>query len=275
MAALGLRVTSDHQVSRLSDRRLGMRTRVLVTRPPPGGSELAAMLEAEGMAALLSPAVEVFPPNDPGPLNAVASRVARGDFDWIVFTSAEGVRSFARASALLDERPPRARIAAVGAATAAAASAAGWTVDLVPDRHTSEGLLQELLRSRSLEGVRMLLPVAERARGALPDGLRARGAQVEVVTAYRTVARAGRELDDLRALVRGRGVDLLTFASPSAVEGFVEGVGDDALELPVVAIGPVTAEAAERLGLRVVAVADPHTNAGLVRAVRGWLDAGG
>jgi uroporphyrinogen-III synthase len=253
-----------------------MRTRVLVTRPPPGGSELAAMLEAEGMAALLSPAVEVLPPNDPGPLNDVASRVARGDFDWIVFTSAEGVRSFARASAVLDpERPPRARIAAVGAATAAAASAEGWAVDLVPDRHTSEGLLEELLRGRSLEGVRMLLPVAEQARDVLPEGLRARGAQVEVITAYRTVARAGRELDDLRSLVQGRGVDLVTFASPSAVESFAEGVGDDALGIPVVAIGPVTAEAAERLGFRVVAVADPHTNAGLVRAVRGWLDAGG
>jgi uroporphyrinogen III methyltransferase/synthase len=250
---------------------------VLVTRPPPGGSELAALLQAEGIPALFFPTVEIAPPEDSRALRAVAARAARDDFDWIVFTSANGVRSFARELAALElESPvPRARIAAVGAATAAAASAAGWSVALVPEAHTSEGLLDALSRECSLERVRVLLPVAERARDVLPAGLRALGAEVEAVVAYRTLTRAGRELDDLRARVRDRGVDLVTFASPSAAESLLEGLGDDALSLPAAAIGPVTAEAAQGLGFQVVAVADPHTNAGLVQAVKAWLAARG
>jgi uroporphyrinogen III methyltransferase/synthase len=250
---------------------------VLVTRPPPGGSELAALLQAEGIPALFFPTVEIAAPEDSRPLRAVAARATRDDFDWIVFTSANGVRSFARELAALEMGPrvPRARIAAVGAATAAAASSEGWSVELVPDAHTSEGLLDALSRDRSLERAKVLLPVAERARDVLPAGLRALGAEVELVVAYRTLTRASRELDDLRSLVRGQGVHLVTFASPSAAESFLEGLGDDALALPAVAIGPVTAEAAQGLGYQVVAVANPHTNAGLVQAVKGWLAAGG
>jgi uroporphyrinogen-III synthase len=249
---------------------------VLVTRPPPGGAELAALLEAEGIPALLCPAVEIAPPEDAGPLNAAAARAARGGYDWVVFTSARGVLSLARTLAVLDPQgaAPRARVAAVGAATAAAAAAEGWTVALVPDVHTSEGLLEALARESSLEGASVLLPVAERAGDVLPEGLRARGARVEVVVAYRTLAR-GDQLEGVRSLVREAGTELVVFASPSAVESFREALGGDALSLRAVVIGPVTARAAEHSGFQVVAVADPHTNAGLLRAVKGSLGPAG
>ena len=118
----------------------------------------------------------------------------------------------------------------------------------------------------------MLLPVADRASDVIPAALRARGAEVEVVTAYRTVKRTGAELERVRSLIEQDALDLATFTSPSAVEGLLEGVGREALTLPAAVIGPVTAEAAGRLGFRVVAVARPHTTPALARAVLDWLE---
>jgi uroporphyrinogen III methyltransferase / synthase len=248
---------------------------VLVTRPPPGGQELAALLEAAGFQAHLFPMLEVRPPEDASALRHAAARAAAGSYDWIALTSANGVRAFSDALAEArggQREGPPARLAVVGAATAAAAAREGWSVDLVTERYTAEGLVEAFARF-PVEGKRVLLPVAEAARSTLPEGLRARRAEVDVVVAYRTVVPRSDDVERLRALLRGGALAVATLASPSAAEGLLEVLGTDALAVPVAAIGPVTAEAAEALGFRVVAVAQPHTADGLVESVLAWTGA--
>src|SRR5688572_25650327 len=181
-----------------------VRPAVLVTRPPPGGQELTALLEAAGLQAHLFPVLELVPPEDASPLRQAAERAAAGGYAWIALTSANGVRAFSRALAEArgsgQSEPPPACFAVVGAATAAAAAREGWSVDLVPERYTAEGLV-EAFAPLPLQGKRVLLPVAEAARSTLPEGLRARGADVDVVVAYRTVVPRSDEVEWLRALV--------------------------------------------------------------------------
>jgi uroporphyrinogen-III synthase len=249
------------------------RPTVLVTRPPPAGQELAALLEALGFRAHVFPVLELRPPRDASALRRAAERTAAGAYDWVALTSANGVRAFSAALAEVRQASRSAglpaRLAVVGAVTAAAAAREGWEVELVPELYTAEGLL-DAFGGVALEGKRVLLPVAEAARDVLPEGLRRRGARADVVIAYRTVAPEPRDVQELRALVREHRVELVTLASPSAAEGLLELVGAPALVLPVVAIGPVTAQAAEALGFRVASVASPHTAEGLAAAVAEW-----
>jgi uroporphyrinogen III methyltransferase/synthase len=126
----------------------------------------------------------------------------------------------------------------------------------------AEGLLAAL---GDVAGQAILIPASERARDLLPDTLRSRGAQVDLVTAYRTLAPSG--LAERLAEELHQGLDLATFASPSAVEGFVTAAGPLARSLPAAVIGPVTEQAARAAGLDVRAVAAPSTAEGLVAAV--------
>jgi uroporphyrinogen-III synthase len=255
------------------------RTAVLVTRPPPGGQRLAELLTSRGFEVHLIPALVIVPPEDLSPLDAAASRAAQGGYDWIVVTSANGVRALWEALAKIDKEPgsgaaaavPRAKIAAVGSATAEAAKRAGWSVELVPESFTGEGLLAAF-EAIPIRGGRVLLAVAETARGVVPQGLSGRGADVDVVVAYRSAPAAGAEAARLRALLSEGRLDLVTLASPSAAEGVLEMAGSAVLGIPAAVIGPVTADAARALGFDVVAVADPHTAEGLADAVAGWAN---
>ena len=244
------------------------RLTVAVTRPLPAGRELARQLEARGFRPLLGPTLEIAPARDPAALRAAAERALRGRYHWTVFTSANGVRAFADALARLGQEgtPPKSRIAAVGGATAAAAQAQGWPVDRVARRATAEGLLEDL--GERIAGLRVLLPAAEEARDVLPRGLAARGAEVEVVVAYRSVTPP--EVQALARAIRAGEVDALTFASPSSARNLVQVAGEEALAVPAVVIGPVTREAVERLGFRVVVEAGAQSTEGLVEAVSAW-----
>jgi len=172
--------------------------------------------------------------------------------DLLVLTSANAVRELAaRAAALgvaLDGL--RARVIAVGPATAEAARAAGLAVDALPKRYDAEGLV-EALGAGALRGCRVLLPRAERGRDLLPDALRAAGAHTQLVALYRTLPDpvAGARLRDLVA--RGE-LDALIFASPSAVRAFADGLDGPTRaafqRVLVAALGPVTAQALREAG---------------------------
>jgi len=256
------------------------RLTVLVTRPSEGGRHLAERLEGAGFRAEVFPLIEIEPPSDPEPLMAAAARAAAGGYEWIALTSANGARAFADALARLPEGPGRkplaphadTAIAVVGPATANEVEAQGWRVDLMAEVHTAEGLLDALSRTAPRREARILIPQAEAARDVLASGLRGLGARVDVVLAYRTAPVGGACLESLRRLLREGRVDLVTFASPSAVEAYDDALGDEGRGVPAAAIGPVTASAAERLGFRVAVVAERHTSEGLVEAVSRWAD---
>jgi len=241
---------------------------VVVTRPRLRSASLADALRVRGASVILAPAVKTVPPLDSGPFRDALEGADR--FDWIVFTSASAVTAVAEQ---LDRSviPGLARIAVVGGATAAAARERGWTVEVVASPQTAEGLLSALEGEGLLNGVRVLLPLAEGARDILPEGLRERGARVTRVTAYRTVPVAPEAFAEVRDALESDSIDLLTFTSPSTAASFRDSVGEVALTVPAAVIGPVTGAAAEDLGYRVVAVAPAPSVDGLVAAVEGFL----
>ena len=239
-----------------------------VTRPPTKGGRLAADLKRLGALVIAAPALRLVPPPDLAALERAAARV--DEYDWVMVTSAAGVQALSAAVAAAGGRAPR-RLAVVGPWTAAAAVAAGWHADMVPERYDAEGLLEQLDRAAvPLAGANVLLAVAEDARDVLREGLDVRGAMVERVTAYAAAPAAASDLGELATALRAGRLDLLTFTSALAARNLLAALGPPILAVPVAAIGPVTAGTARDLGYAVEAVAQEHTIDGLIEAVRRW-----
>ncbi len=239
--------------------------RVLVTRARDQAGELIAALESNGAEPLHCPMIETVALSDQGPL--VRALQCAAEYDWLLFTSANAVRYVSRAVALRELLGPR--VAAIGPATAAALRAHGLLVHLQPREHVAEALLEAL---GDVTGLRFLFPRAARARETLPDGLRARGGIVDVVTAYVTRAPPGAG-ESLRRVFNSGPVDAALFTSASGVQNAVTLLGGaDAAaallgEARLVFLGPVAAEAARRLKLRVDEVAERYTSEGLLEAL--------
>jgi uroporphyrinogen III methyltransferase / synthase len=233
---------------------------VAVTRARAQAGELSARLRRLGAQVCEVPTIAIGDPADGG--DALAAAVdGVGGYDWVVLTSPNGAERFARR--LRDGRDlAGVRLAAIGPGTAAALARWHLVADLVPERFVAESLL-EAFGDPPDGGGRVLLARAAVARDVLPDGLRARGWQVDVVESYRTVAAP---FDDA-ARVAVAAADAVTFTSSSTVDHFVAAGGLDALPPVVVAIGPITAATARAHGIEVTATAEVHDLGGLVDAV--------
>jgi len=245
-----------------------------VTRAREQAAALADALEARGAEVILFPTITIAPPEDPAPLaRAVA---AAADYDWMFFTSVNGVRTFfaAFAAAGRDVRElHRVRLGAIGPETAAELRQRLLVPAVVPEEFRAEGLVAALAGT-PVDGARVLLPRAAGARAVLPDALRARGATVDEVIAYRAVAPAGADADGLARALEAGDVDAVTFTSSSTVRHFVAMLGPSRVAAvmrggrPVVAcIGPVTAETAAELGLTVGPVPADYTAPALAEAL--------
>ena len=247
---------------------------LVVTRAVAQAEGLVTALEALGATVVHLPAIRVEPAPDQAALRRAVQSAS--DFHWVIFTSANAVHFFGRAAedlgVDLNGALESTRLCCVGPATASALEALGLTVEVVPDTHRAEAIVDVLSARTSLHGQRILIPTVAEASPVLSAGLRERGAEVDDVIAYRTVfvEEAGPGvLDQLQ-----EGVDLVTFTSPSAVRGFHRLMGGRIVAAAAV-IGPVTADAAVELGYRVVVEADPFTIPGLVAAISSHLNEGG
>jgi len=240
---------------------------VVVTRARAQAGALARLLEDAGAEVLAFPTIEIA---DPDSFEALDEAVRNLDvYDWLVLTSTNAVeRFFARLwQADMDARHLAGlRMAAVGPATARAIEAHGVRADFVPEEYVGEGVLEGLLARGAGEGTRVLLPRALEAREVLPEELRAHGALVDVVPAYRTAPGAGDPA--VLARLRAGDVDAVTFTSSSTVKNFVRLVGDLDLSSVIIAcIGPVTAKTARELGLTVSVEPEEYTVPALVEAL--------
>src|SRR5581483_6124906 len=234
---------------------------VVVTRAQEQAGALAARLEAAGATVIELPVIRVEDPDDEGAaLRAAAARLH--DYAWVVLTSANGARRFL--SVLRDARDlGGVRVAAIGPGTADALAAGNIRADLVPPEYVAESLVEVFPDAPTGVRGRVLLARAASAREVLPDGLRAKGWDVDVVAAYRTeTADPGAELLD--ACVSA---DVVTFTSSSTVERFLELAGADRVPPVVACIGPITAATARAHGLPVAVEAAEHTIDGLVAAL--------
>jgi uroporphyrinogen III methyltransferase/synthase len=244
--------------------------RVVVTRTRRQASQLSHRLIELGAEPIEVPVIEVVDPPDGGEgLRRAAARAAAGVYDWVVLTSPNGAERFL--AVLRDARDlGGVGVAAIGPGTAEALVAGNVVADLVPPRFVAESLVEVFPRPRS--GRRnLLIARAAVARDVLPEGLQAKGWEVDVVDAYETRA-AIVDGSQLAAVARA---DVVTFTSSSTVERFLDAFGIDAVTGTVACIGPITAATARDRGLRVDIEAVEHTIDGLVHALVGHFGSSG
>jgi uroporphyrinogen III methyltransferase/synthase len=239
-------------------------TRVVVTRARAQASELSRRLAALGAEPIELPAIRIEPRLDSDEVRRAIEGVHA--YALVCLTSPNGVRLLfeAMADQGRDARAlANATVAAIGPGTAGALAECGVIADLVPERFVAESLV-EALADLDVRGKPVLVARAAEARDVLPDALRERGAEVDVVALYETVA----EQPDPEALERAQSADFITFTSSSTVRNFVEAVDGRLPESArVVSIGPVTSEAAREAGLEVHVEASRHDVGGLVEAL--------
>lgn len=239
---------------------------VLVTRPADQSVELVRRLRGLGAKAIVAPTIEIAPVRSAA-LTRALHDLSAGRFEWVTLTSRATVEMLA--SRLDAPSEVRAKVAAIGEGTGKAFRAwARRTPDLMPRTFTTAGLVRAFPRG----GGRVLCARADIAPTGLEDALAGKGWTPVRVDAYRT--RMARSLPaEARAALRDGRIDAITFTSASTVRGFVGAMGVVRGDPKVVGIGPVTAREAREHGLRVSAVARPHTIEGLVTALERVLAA--
>ena len=242
--------------------------RIVVTRTRKQAGALSEQLRQLGAEVIELPTIRIEPPSD---LRAFAELVQDAHaYDWIVFTSPNGVTAFFEMFYKLydDARDlGGARIAAIGPATAQRVRDFHLKVDLQPAEFVAEAVVREFKKQGDIENLRILIARAEEARDLLPKELGALGAIVDVAFAYRTVAETT-DRTEARSRLAAEGADMITFTSSSTVENFL------ALGLPwpqgmqVASIGPITSQTARDHGLTIGVEASRHDIPGLVEAIR-------
>lgn len=239
---------------------------VVVTRARAQSGEITNRLEALGATVIHCATIEVAPPSSWVALDSAIENLA--DYDWLVFTSANGVECFFRR--LREKRtegnphPVAQIICAIGPATAQALKAEGARTNVVASESRAEGALAAIIDylgvPERVRGLNFLIPRARVAREVLPDGLRRLGARVDAVEAYQTI-RPDIEPEIIRRLFKEQSIDAITFTSSSTVSNLAALVGLEDLSgllanTVAVCIGPVTADTAEKHG--VAKIVHPH-----------------
>jgi uroporphyrinogen III methyltransferase / synthase len=257
-----------------SDRQTLCGKRIAVTRTREQAGVLRDQLTALGAEVIEIATIEIRDPASWEPLDSAIRRLQ--DFDYVLLTSANGVRSFLRRLQACGRDVGDLRgviIGAIGPATAGELLKRGAKADVVPREYTAEGLL-EALGDRDLHGKAFLIPRAKVARDILPRVLTEKGARVEVVEAYETIVPrfAPGELQRLLSPPP----DVITFTSSSTASNFAKLAGE--LKVPdllrgvaIASIGPITSKTVATLGLVVTTEAKDSTIPGLVRAIEGYF----
>ncbi len=244
---------------------------VLVTRARSQASTLKTQLEEKGAEVIEFPVIEFLPPKNWDPLDRALENLE--DFDWVVFTSVNGVEAFFSRMKLLKKDArifAGKKIAVIGEATALALEAFGLKADLMPESFTSEGLLKAFQHT-SLCGKAFLMARTDIAPALLREELTRKGARVEDVVAYRTVpVRDRARKKELEKWIRERKIDFITFTSSSTVKNFFEVLTPGTvkkMKSKLISIGPVTSETLKTYGAKPYREAAPHTIPGLVEAI--------
>ncbi len=248
---------------------------IVVTRARAQASDLVERLTDLGADCLEYPTIEVVPPENEAPLDQAIQNLAA--YDWLVFTSVNGVRYFFdRLFALgKDVRAlHHVRTAVIGPATAALLRRHGLRSDIVPVSYRAESVV-EAFADENVAGQRILLPRAAEARPILPTELRRMGAEVDEIATYRTRRVTDRAADLLDDLEKGR-IDMVTFTSSSTVRHFQEMLPEGRQAelmngVRAASIGPITTETAESLGFTIDMTADVYTIPGLCEAIQAFF----
>ena len=241
---------------------------VVVTRAREQASDLVRRLSEEGARVLEFPTIEILPPRSFYEIDREIRKISGRDYDWVVFTSANGVRVFFERVKILgkDSRIfSRVRLAAIGGKTAEALEERGLLADLIPAEFTSRALFEELKKTGEVRGRKFLLVRADIAPPDLKEALEKAGAEVRETEAYRT-RRAKKETAGIRA----QKIDYVTFTSSSTVRNFFGSLPPKfrrKFRAKFVTIGPVTSRTLRDYGFRPYQEAKVHTIEGMVEAL--------
>lgn len=247
--------------------------RVVVTRARDQAGEFSRQLAELGAEVLELPTIRIQPPSQREPM--IEALAGLGEYDWVVFTSVNGVNAFfdGLLAAFEDIRSiGNLRLAAVGTATAARLRELRLRVDAVPDEFVGRAVADAIARTESLENLRVLLARAEAANPDLVAVLEERGAIVDDVSFYRTVPETTEASPAARTL-QDEGADWLTFTSSSTVTNLNARIPLKDLtrrhpRLRIASIGPETTRTLVGLGVTPAVEANPHTVDALLKAIR-------
>jgi uroporphyrinogen-III synthase len=243
--------------------------RILVTRAAHQAGKLSEGLRALGAEPVEVPVLEIQPPVSFEPLDEALRKLHQ--YSWLILTSANTVRALVERGAELDlalaADVPR-QVAAIGDATAAAARHAGFDVALVPESYVAESLVEQLAQRAA--GQKVLIARAAIARDVIPDALRAAGALVDVVDAYRNVMPEAAPAQLRQALEQG--IDAATFTSSSSVTHLAKAAYATGLAFPfagvrAISIGPITSQTLREHGWEPAIEAELSDIPGLIAAL--------
>ena len=247
--------------------------RILITRAKKQAGSLAALLRAQGATVIQIPSIEIRPPKSYAALDAALREL--DSYDWLILTSVNGVEPLFQRLARVGKRPSalqHLKITAIGPATKRAIEERRLKVDVMPREYVAESVVSSL--RRRVKGKRVLLVRAKVARDVIPQQLRRAGAYVNVVEAYETVVPKD-SARRLRAALKHKRPDVITFTSSSTVRNFMALAGKQSLRgVGLASIGPVTSATLRQCGLRPTIQAKKYTMPGLVKAISVTLKRG-
>lgn len=244
--------------------------KVLVTRTRQQASKLSKQIEALGGEAIEFPTIKIVENNDFKDIDRAIGEVDK--YKWIIFTSVNGVKYFFDRMKKLDfdiRLLKKAKLCAIGPATAKALDDMGLMVEYVPEEYRAEAIV-DILKDKIQPGDHVLLPRADIARKILVEELRKLGANVNNIAIYKTVI-PNHDRGELIKLLKEKSIDVITFTSSSTARNFCEILGKDNLNLikgiTIAAIGPITADTSKELEVKVDIIAKEYNIPGLVNAI--------
>ncbi len=249
--------------------------RIVVTRDTVGNAEFAAKISAQMAQPIELPVTKLKSLTDSSEFVKALAKIH--DYDWVIFTSRNGVEIFFDWLAKLNKDARvfgLTKVAAIGSQTSAALARIGIKADFVPTKFTSKDLAKELIESVNLRDKKVLLLRSELASGDLPESLETAGAEVDNVTVYTQVKNLC-DLKGITEMLAQKNIDWLTFASPFSAVCFFEQIPVGLLKSSgarVASIGPVTSEQLRNTGVAVEAEATEHTIDGLLAAIEAFYE---
>jgi uroporphyrinogen III methyltransferase / synthase len=245
---------------------------VVVTRQGNQAESMIDRLQELGAEPYFFPVIETVAPDDWSPLDKALSNLSQ--YQGLIFTSANGVRFFAERLKAIDQdirELKGVKVYTIGPKTAEAVRNLGIRVDVVPENFVAESLIESM---GDVKGQRFLLPRAKIARETLPQQLRERGALVDVVPAYQTLA-PETPVETLAKRLEAGNIDVITFTSSSTVTNFLALTGEKLLpaikKVKIACIGPITEKTARDAGLNVVIIPDSYTVSSLMDAIENYF----
>ena len=250
--------------------------RLLLCRPRHQSHDTVRAIRRRGASAELLPLIEIAPITNDSALTDCLSHV--NDYDWVIFTSANGVEYFRQATAASGRDARifgRAKVAVIGPGTAKPLEKWGIRPDLIAEEHVAEGLAREILAAGPAKSA--LLVRALEARDTLPNSLKRAGLEVNIVAAYATRKLADQQREQLKSQLQSGSIDAVLLTSSSMAEALNAALAPDSVatlsKVCVASIGPVTTATLARLGVAANLTATTYTVEGLLDAIESYYQA--